>query len=1048
MSVCLLKLILTFIGFIVFYHGNFTLTTRPRDKLTSEESEDYPQYNDIKEHKDEIRETHNHGITKVNIDSTSGSITSQRSRALFKRNVNQDHDEIKPNKNFGTPYVKQQIEKRQNILLPNVGLYLKYQGEMEAPRALMMLYVRTSIPNITQLINNVFDLQLNTPTKGCKVKRYPPGMRRIIAFICEGRNKVLTSLKESMVQTVHTCDRSLNTLKRYIPQLKLADPNQINMTNSRRLEIIHLLQNRSHDRNEDTRSKIFSTYSGNQFRMNLLQRKINDMNLIFDSTLDIDERQISLLTHIRPNQLEEIHGYFRNNFKEINSLTYSMKNGFELLLGMIGKIHDELTLINFAANMTYMTNHLIQNVKDFQVQFYMIFHTVEKIILLLEKGYLPKELISPTQVQKLLEIINKKIYQHFPNLEPMVNSPKYYYYQNNIIYKILGYDMLIQIPVYLRQIYQLSYSIYSQKFFYVPYVVNEIDEPNKSYTAPLYTRIDLPDRYVAISSHLFISQFSNTRSQCKLFANRYVCEGILLPDSIATTGCLSSLLWNQNMETIAKLCPLKLYQNPMTTLSIYEDEHHLLLVNIKETWTIQCNNEHAPRKVGQEQYCLISKKNMCLCKLKIAHKWYFIHQPNECESNTSHIYVLYPINGLVTWYFRNDVPELKPNFDFFATYYSPYHVTIPILQKLKEHNYTHILLRQHSEGIDFRHIPKLAKSQDIKFTYFYDKLWYHVKKIMNITPKHVKPDPWHKPSSWTIIGLSFISIATSIFIIIVCFYSLRLNRNNMMAKLLTGIISTTNISLVKAKEEHSTLIKCTLPNDHTLAYHEFKYRLYLIIAALMAYLMYYVFKWVYDKYLAYKIFIPQMADDSNNYKCHVYIEIVHDYQKLIIYCSTIAASMHNVSFHKNTRVIIDKIHNTCTTTYINLKWIDGHYKLFRNIKCYFPNIIHVPTHQRWKAMKMLRNECNLRVLILSDVYYSLHPLAKLSKRLSKQDQKRKSKLLSSLKAEYDNDSESQFEELYSDRVGTGSQGEGLRIKVNSKELCSLPETNFELVNDP
>jgi len=116
---------------------------------------------------------------------------------------------------------------------------------------------------------------------------------------------------------------------------------------------------------------------------------------------------------------------------------------------------------------------------------------------------------------------------------------------------------------------------------------------------------------------------------------------------------------------------------------------------------------------------------------------------------------------------------------------------------------------------------------------------------------------------------------------------------------------------------------------------------------------------------------------------------------MIVYVASIAANLQNVIFCKKTQAKITDVHNTCLNTFVNLEWSEGYFKLFKDIKCQFPSVIHVPFHRRIKINRMMKTNCHARLLVLSDVYYSLHPLVNPPE-LSAKDAKRKEKLLSQL----------------------------------------------------
>jgi hypothetical protein len=255
----------------------------------------------------------------------------------------------------------------------------------------------------------------------------------------------------------------------------------------------------------------------------------------------------------------------------------------------------------------------------------------------------------------------------------------------------------------------------------------------------------------------------------------------------------------------------------------------------------------------------------------------------------------------------------------------------------------------------------------------------------------------------------------------------------MVSKALTGMasIAGTQLKGADAAKTSETLQTPHTITDQELAYNEFKYRMFLLAAAIIAYLCYKFMIFMYHRYLAYRVVIPQITGDTSIYRCHVYLEIVNERSKALLYVVSIAAAMVNVTFCADTRVKIKGVTNTLCTTILHLEWENGYFKLFHDIKCMYPSAIHVPFFSRWTVTKMAKLPTHGRILILQDVYYSLTPLVRVRHSLNAKEQRRKKKLVQwldqSLNPQEGEGSSS--EAILTDEVGIGSVREPLKVTL-------------------
>jgi hypothetical protein len=427
----------------------------------------------------------------------------------------------------------------------------------------------------------------------------------------------------------------------------------------------------------------------------------------------------------------------------------------------------------------------------------------------------------------------------------------------------------------------------------------------------------------------------------------------------------------------------------------------------------------------------------------IGHEYFIQQRIYGCKEGDNTVQVSYPINGLVAWHFQDVIKNITADFDYFSTHAINLNITAPVLQILSELQGEDVLLEPYQGGVNFDKVRHLIQTDTANFRSESDKIWNRVKDVK--APFDflggIDLGSWHMPSLWSIFGFSGTTMVMIGLGVLFCCYCMRQGRANAMASAVTGL---TAVASQVTGVSTAPVPVATLVNDKTVAFNEFKYRMYLLLAALTGYICYKSFKYIYTRYFAYKVIVPQIAGESGIFRCHLYLEIVNATDKILIYTTSIAANMQHITFCKTTNADILGVTNTIFNTFVNIRWTAGYFKLFRDIKCQFPSIIHVPMHKRWRATRICKGECHARVLILSDVYYSLHPLVNPNIELSKKDKKRKAKLLKQLSLKDEQEGDSRILEIITDKVATGSQGESLVVNTELKHSAILPEAESEI----
>lgn len=919
-------------------------------------------------------------------------------------------------------YVFDRVNKHQDILHGNLGVHLKYHSQLEATRERILLHINVNLPNITQLTDILDRLNLDRDIMRCDPSRHMSDMAKsTLKILCKGHYLNMGSLQLTVQSLKEFLDAKMDILQDYLPQIEYERfPSRPGLSSKQ-----GLIKNPNRRHKRVVGAVI--VYSELEPRIAALEQTADHLDNLKNLTLNI-ENQLTILTETVESEVIRLEDNIIKLSHRLHNLTLQTALGFREVRTLFTQLSEEVNLMRFLSNLTHMDMMLSQTVANLQVQIVMAVDTLINGIHTLETGLLPDTLVAHSQLKEMLQQTNEELYKYYPDYTILRNDVVSYYKIDNVLYLPRGHSVVIQLPIFLKEKNQERLSLYRAVSYHVPYSVLHANKLPKGGQPPSYTRLDLDYQYIAVGQKQYILLNENHLRDCVLYKPTMVCQSIVLQTHNTVPTCLAAMFWNVSISNIAKLCQLKYYFGITPPANTFEDHETILIANVKDHWSIFCRSDTLARKIGHEKYAIIHKNDLCHCKIVIGHDFYIQQQIHGCSQKDNIVNVHQPVNALVTWHFQEQIKNVTGQFDYFATHDPTKNITAPELKVLTLINETDVLLEPYTGGVKFERVKQLIKNDTLHYKTVEDKLYQEFKN----RDKLAALKGWHLPSFWSILGISGTTIIAIIAVIIVLCLCCRQGQSNIMSKIMTGMsgLAMQNMGRAEALKVETPNEKLGEISDQTLAYNEFKYRMFLLASAITAYLIYKFMVFIYNRYLAFRIIVPQISGDTSVYRCHVYLEVVNEKRKVLLYVASIAAAMVNVTFCADTRVKIKGVRNSCLSTLLELEWESGYFKLFHDVKCMFPNLVKVPFYHRMAVTRMVKTQCHGRILIFQDVYYSLHPLVKTRDHLSEKEERRKKKLLKLLNATVNPQEGAGCSRLVTDLPGAGSEGEPLEIAAN------------------
>ena len=584
----------------------------------------------------------------------------------------------------------------------------------------------------------------------------------------------------------------------------------------------------------------------------------------------------------------------------------------------------------------------------------------------LEKGRLPPALVSRSQLSHAVTHVMQSLQTTHPGYELTLKNPLDIYKQNDVAYTIERNNLLIQIPLYIRPKSSPPMKLYKISVTEVPFIT---DDHNQDMNHPSYTKLNTKFDYMAADQISFIPM-----KQCNKFSDLRVCTHQLIHLHRSSNHCLSAIFWDRPIETILVLCDFKFYYNIRPTPQILSADQWILIAHLPTPWTLNCQENNIPTQHQSDSYCIVHRSMFCKCVLQ-SLELYIPSDDHSCNQSavTS---IQHPLNSVVAYKLKRIFPhfkDMKIHFDAKTVYTEDVEMPLPNLNLIESSSDNDVIQDMNQlPPTDLDHVVKiLAKNHEAYLTKLAkEEATDNIDGYMN--------------DQQGIGGLVFVGsllgILAFLVMIVLCFYTGR------MKLLFTSILAS------MTQPASATEILPHYCND--FFYHLVLSTSYQMLYGLLAISMYHVMRKLYHKIILFRYFIPVKGDGHcNPGQTHLYLEILSDKDKIIIYIGSIQASIINFKISKSIFLQDIRITNKKCFNMLHLQWSKPYYVFQPTLapslqiqnhsldeeqaivsSFILPTRVLINPFKIRRLRRMLREPFVTRCLLLSDIYYPLTDL--------------------------------------------------------------------------
>ena len=321
----------------------------------------------------------------------------------------------------------------------------------------------------------------------------------------------------------------------------------------------------------------------------------------------------------------------------------------------------------------------------------------------LSTGRLTYEILDPKVLQDNLVQISRKLEENKAGYELVLTEARDYYTSPLLIYTNLNGSLVLQIPIYLREIRQPPMSLHALETLPVPY-----DSETYKGAKNQFTQVSLTKDYFAAHALYYVVITESQLKRCLKIRAIYLCENSFLRVNVHADSCESAIYYRKSASTIAKHCEITFIQNKKHPSRIIDIEDILVLSNLPKPWILMCNGNRKVYNVTYSTYAIINRNEFCKCSLSAGYD-YYLHKtmlscdeenmqysrvanidiqyvPNKAIFDIMEATFKYPIKESV----RNSLRSIStkiPNYDLHNLnwYETPTSVTDAVMQMDDEH---------------------------------------------------------------------------------------------------------------------------------------------------------------------------------------------------------------------------------------------------------------------------------------------------------------------------------------------------------------------------
>ena len=907
---------------------------------------------------------------------------------------------------FNTPEaVDDELNRSKDFLEPNSGTYFKHLKKIVTNRDEILLTIAVPLPDFSSLLTLLAQDKFVQLKDKCFTIH--PASYHDIRDIVDASCNVYKNINRMFNQTLHrtrilAADK-LDILKDYIPTL----------TTEIEQLIPQLLQDTEHPR-----SRHYEKYPGNlkgrkkrfiavasilslamtgiksgisMYKTHQLRNRINaikqDVSTLYNNDYKLAKTMMKFQTSLTAlavsteSEVSRLNHRLNATNQRISDLTEAVGHNMQ----DIANLNRSLKIQAYSTTAQINQLLILNNLKDLTAQSINMLSTLVTAFHTLQLGKLPRKLIPMKQLNQLLTELAYQLQFDIPDYQIASTITADYYKMDSIIWGISGNNFIINIPIIITEKSTTPFELFEIQTFYVPTDIHQSNTERNNQQPASYTKILADYQYIAFTQDVYVLISESMLRECTEIQGTLFCRDLVIHTHRQNPSCFSIIYWKEDISLINEHCVIKYFHNIVPTPSVYEDATHIMLVNVHHEWRIICKNKQFPQPVKGTSYAMIEKKPLCACEILIGQAYFIPKTRMGCTNIEYNLNIKYPINSLILYNLRDMLHNITQNFQYYEIPTSDQTYSIPNLKVSQLLDDTKVLYELPQTGIPLDKVIHLIQSDETAFLTANDLI------VSESQIKHWFDNDSIENTVIFIMGLiSLISFATLIGILIhYC------KRNGYIAATLTSLAA--QIGMTQAVTNYhqpnditkdcitrivkffyllsfninNILAGTTNPeadtDKHNPMFVEIKFRFILVFIMTISIIVAAISKYIYKKYLQYRVFLPKLASNARNYQCHLYIEIINDKEKELIYLVSIGTTLINVTFNPRTRLDVISLTKNLLHGQLHVQWKRGTYYVFQTLYMY-PTTLFIPFTKLFKVARMMRRQTSARLLILEDVF--------------------------------------------------------------------------------
>jgi hypothetical protein len=318
----------------------------------------------------------------------------------------------------------------------------------------------------------------------------------------------------------------------------------------------------------------------------------------------------------------------------------------------------------------------------------------------LVSGYLPPALVPPSQVIRMLTILDKSIDLNTPYFSIVHLEPAFYYHTRRTSYFYEDNTLFIRVSVPLAA-RAANYALYQTSALPIPSPLSASTPGTEG-----FTQVTGLSPYLALSyDQKFYVEISKEQFTKCTKDHYYACQSFLPLTEMERDSC-SMALFLDKPDLIHKLCPTILNLNGSQETFIQDMDFGFVLVSSHiKTWVEACANS-PPRMITGARFAMIHLG--CECALRVGRS-YIPPSLTNCQNKTSTSTIFHPVNlqFLKTFYPTPTILNITG-----TTLYDvpPMYESLPDVS-IHRANWTNTVKQEHILSTDLKKAAKLIKEK-------------------------------------------------------------------------------------------------------------------------------------------------------------------------------------------------------------------------------------------------------------------------------------------------------------------------------------------------